>query len=1226
MDDRLTILLIDDSTEDRAMYRRFLERDVHFTYDILEVASAEEGLESCERDDPDLVLLDYRLPNRDGLEFLAALTLRLGQLRLPIVMLTGQGNEVVAVQAIKLGISDYLVKGSLTQDSLCRTVRSVMTQHRLQQQLEQQQQQQQELHQRLQQLNAELDAKVQERTVALQASERQFRKIAAESQQIADALRRSQFLYASLVEALPMCLFRKDWNDRFTFVNKAFLDLVHLPLEACLGKTTRDLNPPDLAEKYLADDRHVLQTGETLDLIEMVEDPETGVRRYVQTVKAPVRNEAGEIVEIQCIFWDITDRKQAEDALRQSEARYRAMIEDQTELITRALPDGTLTFVNAAYCRANHQTADVLIGQNLLANVHPEDREVVAHLLTALTPEQPIQTSDERLESPDGSIRWYQWTDRALFDDEGTLVEIQSVARDVTDRKQAEDALRSSEARFRTIFDHAAVGIAQVTLAGRYFNVNQAMCALLGYTKTEFKSLTFQAVTHPDDLALDLKQHQRLIAGDIPAFSMEKRLLHKNGQVLWTTLTVSLIHDQHGKPQYCIGIIEDITNRKLAEMALQESEERFREIASTVSQMFFVRSRDPDRYIYVSSAYEKIWGRSRDELLQKPWIWMEAVHPDDRAHVQASVASQMQGQSVQREYRIVRPDGAVRWVSAAVSAIRDAAGKPVRFIGLAEDISDRKQAELELQQAKEVAVREALRSAEANRAKSTFLSNMSHELRTPLNAILGFSQLMVCDPDLNLEQQENLAIINRSGEHLLAIINDILNMSKIEAGHVTLNVVEFDLFCLLDNLEEMFWLKANSKGLQLVCDRAPDLPQLVQTDEHKLRQVLINLVGNAIKFTSAGSVVLSVKCHQEPNARSLNAMGIRASAAGQTAPPCPLASSLHLCFEVKDTGSGIDPDEQESLFEPFVQSRNSKIYPEGTGLGLPISQQFVRLMGGELTASGALDQGSTFAFKIPVGLAEGLPAARPSSVRSQGRLILAPDQPTYRILLVEDHWSNRQLLLSLIKPLGFEVQEAINGQEAVSLWEDWQPHLIWMDIRMPVMDGYEATRRIRSSERLRANGQPHATKIIALTANAFEEELTHVLAAGCDDFVGKPLQATLILAKMAEHLGVHYVHADNEPRSANYASEAQAVALANPMAAPVPLNAAALQQMPLEWLLQIHRATTQLDFQRSLTLIEQIPSEHNAIAQALREKVNRFAFDQIRQLVQDATDHYIKHF
>lgn len=495
------------------------------------------------------------------------------------------------------------------------------------------------------------------------------------------------------------------------------------------------------------------------------------------------------------------------------------------------------------------------------------------------------------------------------------------------------------------------------------------------------------------------------------------------------------------------------------------------------------------------------------------------------------------------------------------------------------EIAERKQTEIVLQKAKEAA-------EVANRAKSEFLSKMSHELRTPLNAILGFTQVLTRDNSLNWEQQEHLEVINRSGEHLLNLINDVLDMTKIESGRTSFNETSFDLYSLLDSLEEMLQLKAKSKGLQLIFKRLSDVPQYVQTDQGKLRQVLINLLGNALKFTQEGSVILRVSLlepeqinHQIEDSSTTSSIEF-----------------MKIQLEVEDTGFGIAPGEMHSLFEAFVQTESGRKCQEGTGLGLSISQQFIELMGGKITVNSILNQGTTFKVEIPIKLAATVDI---EAQQPQQKVIgLEPGQPLYRILVVEDRWENSQLLIKLLTPLGFEVRAAENGLEGVALWKSWEPDLIWMDMRMPVMDGYEATKQIKSQ----LKGQ--ATVIIALTASALEEERSIILSAGCDDFMRKPFQVSVLFEKLAQHLGVRYIY---EPISFN---------LPLLKANSEELTTDSLTMMSEQWQQELYQAALSAHAKLIFQLIRQIPEQNQALASALTDLVNNFQFAQIIDLIQ----------
>ena len=477
----------------------------------------------------------------------------------------------------------------------------------------------------------------------------------------------------------------------------------------------------------------------------------------------------------------------------------------------------------------------------------------------------------------------------------------------------------------------------------------------------------------------------------------------------------------------------------------------------------------------------------------------------------------------------------------------------------------------------------------ANQAKSVFLANMSHEFRTPLNAILGFTQLMQRDKAIDATQAENLAIVHRSSEHLLGLINDVLEISKIEAGRTTLNPDLFDLHRMLYGLEEMFRLRAEHKGVTLRLELDPAVPQYVMLDQGKLRQILMNLLGNAVKFTAEGHVLLRIStCNGD--------------ASGERDP-------LKLCFAVEDSGPGISPEDQEILFEPFVQAAAGRSSQEGTGLGLTISRQHIQLMGGDISVESTVGQGSVFRFQLPCEIV----AATAVRKSTPDRIVtgLEPDQPTYRLLIVDDESANRQILVKLLQPLGFEVAEAADGQEAVDKWQTWQPHLIWMDMRMPVMDGLEATRRIKES----VGGQE--TIIVALTASGLEEDRTMILAEGCDDYVRKPFYEEELYETIATHLDVRYLYED---RAAPVDSDGQFAAGAEPAGKigseeELISRTAALQPLLLS---SLERATTLGDINQIGVLIRQIEQTDPCLADEFGIMAHEFEHERILEIIHKA--------
>jgi CheY-like chemotaxis protein len=382
-------------------------------------------------------------------------------------------------------------------------------------------------------------------------------------------------------------------------------------------------------------------------------------------------------------------------------------------------------------------------------------------------------------------------------------------------------------------------------------------------------------------------------------------------------------------------------------------------------------------------------------------------------------------------------------------------------------------------------------------------------------------------------------------------------------------------------LEDMFQLKAEEKKLQLIFDRTPEVPRYARTDEVKLRQICINLLNNALKFTPEGGVSVRVGIG---NGSSVMGDG------GDTA-------NCQLIFEISDTGAGIAPEELDSLFEAFVQTKTGKESQEGTGLGLPISRKFVELMGGEMAVSSQVGIGTTFRFDIHASIV----SAKDIETKQAARRVIAlePNQPGYRILIVDDQPINRQLLVKLLNPLGFELAEASNGQEAIEVWDTFEPHLIWMDMRMPVMDGYEATKQIKSTTK------GHATAIIALTASVLEEERNLVLSAGCDDFMRKPFREAEIFDSMSKHIGVRYVYEDSGQSDGSIALDGEANIL----------TAAAFAALPVEWVANLQQAIPQGDLELIATIVEQIRTQNAPLAEAIEGCIDNFEYDKVLALI-----------
>ncbi len=462
----------------------------------------------------------------------------------------------------------------------------------------------------------------------------------------------------------------------------------------------------------------------------------------------------------------------------------------------------------------------------------------------------------------------------------------------------------------------------------------------------------------------------------------------------------------------------------------------------------------------------------------------------------------------------------------------------------------------------------------ANIAKSAFIATMSHELRTPLNAILGFSELLSRDENATAAQKETLSIINRSGAHLLGMINDVLDISKIEAGRQELDLQALDLPKLLQDISEMMSVRASEKQLNFRLEISPDIPQYIKADSSKLRQILINLLGNAVKFTSQGSVILRI------NARPL------ANAAMQL-----------LAIEVADSGAGIPEDKLGILFEPFMQLPQANLDTTGTGLGLAISKSLVELMGGQISVSSLLNVGSTFKIELPVSLA----ANDDITVEEDWNPVkcLAPNQPAWRLLVADDNPDNRLLLVKILTSVGFLVREVQNGEEAIKLFEQWRPHLIWMDMWMPVLDGYQATAQIRKLD----GGD--AVKIIAITASAFTEGHESIINAGCDGVLHKPFHAPELFAALMSCLNVKFIYRDIPSVEVSPRQK---------------ISAEALSSLPLALRQQLHEAASNLDMEETEIVTQQIRQLAPELADALRDLAQQYEFGQIIGLTEAANN------
>ena len=728
---------------------------------------------------------------------------------------------------------------------------------------------------------------------------------------------------------------------------------------------------------------------------------------------------------------------------------------------------------------------------------------------------------------------------------------------------------RESEEKYRSLVDNLNVGIARITSEGRLLQANPAMIGMFGYdAREEFSGIAApDAYQNPADRDAYLQEMR--LHGHVR--NREMHLLKKDGTPIWVSITADAQFDDQGEIRWMDTLAEDITEIKNAADALRESERRLADIIEFLPVATFVIDKK-GRVVAWNKATEKMTGIRTEDIIGKDNYEYALPFYGERRPMLIDLAllSRDEQENWLREKYIfggregdlltadttVSLKGEARVLSGWAHPFYSAEGDAVGAIENISDITDKKQAE-ELKFAKKVA-------ETANHAKSVFLANMSHEIRTPLNAILGFSQILGNDSSLNQQQCEQLNIINRSGEYLLNLINDILEISKIEAGRMALNPTDFDLGAMIRDLVLMFKAKAEAKQLVLTAEIAPEVPSYVRGDESKLRQIYVNLLGNAVKFTREGTICLRVSCQQDPD------------------------DGLRLVSEIRDTGMGISPEEQGKIFQYFEQTTSGIRSGGGTGLGLAISKQYVVMMGGDITVESEVDHGSRFCFEVDleVGDEKGVDKQRKLkviSIRSGGE--------RNRVLIVDDKEENRKVLKHMLQRVGFVTEEAFDGVSAVEKFVGWHPHLVLMDMRMPAMDGYEATSRIRALE----NGKK--TPIVAVTASTLDDDRKAVMAVGVDGFIGKPFREHELFHAIGSVLDIEFTHAEDEMGQG-----------AEPVSAPAPEAIAALSP---ELLAGLRQAVATADLDAMLELIAGIETHDPKTSASLKGMALRYEYETL---------------
>ncbi len=597
----------------------------------------------------------------------------------------------------------------------------------------------------------------------------------------------------------------------------------------------------------------------------------------------------------------------------------------------------------------------------------------------------------------------------------------------------------------------------------------------------------------------------------------------------------------------------DVTERRNGEMELNRSQSFLRRIIRNIPVVLF--SFDMDGTI----TYSRGAALQRMGIAQGEVVGTNILDRNQEHQLIQDLEQSLQGRITARTHQF----GELFHEVYMGPMIED--GEQIGVIGISMDVTDQKRAKEIIQIGKEL--QEAKQQAEdANLAKSTFIANMSHELRTPLNSIIGFSQFLVHDQSLNTDQREYVSLIMRSSEQLLTLINEILDMAKIESGNIQLNNVDFDLVELIEGLDSIYRAQITDKNIEFIAEIEQDLPRYLWGDRNKIRQMLVNLLSNAVKFTRAGTITLRVWYDQ--------------------------GNPLSLHFQVEDTGVGIAEDDLANLFEPFAQADSGRNMGSGTGLGLAITHEFCVLMDGEITVDSELGEGTTFTITVPLESAKN--TVRPFPERATQIIGIQDTDQTYRILVVDDRWENRMMLSRMLSKTGFEVREASDGRDGIKQWKSWKPDLIWMDMRMPNMDGYEATRRIRQSE----GGDD--VIIIALTASAFEHDRERVLISGCNDFLAKPFREANLYDMLAHYLKIEFVYADQDDSEKQIPSYEEHD----------------FSQISESIYQQLKHAIAELNLDKVKYLVSQFSEDHPELAKKILKHASEFDFDTLSEWIQ----------
>ncbi|AFZ24832.1 PAS domain S-box [Cylindrospermum stagnale PCC 7417] len=907
-------------------------------------------------------------------------------------------------------------------------------------------------------------------------------------------LRENKAYLQQAIEYAPVAIAMFDREMRYLAVSNKWLEEYNLTDEI-IGKSHYEVFP-DVPPEW----KQIHQRCLAGAIEQREEDAFPRADGFVQWVRWSIRPwylTSGEIGGIILFSEDITQRKQAEEALRQSNTLLRSILESTPDLVVVKDCQGRHVALNLNLANLFGKPIEEIIGKDDSELLPPEaarqiilkDRQVMT---TGIT-----QTYEEDVSN--GKVSGTFLTTKAPWRDaDGNILGIVATTRDISeqqaalrDRQKAEETLRENNLLLRSILESTPDFVVVKDGDGCYVALNSNAANFLGQPIEEIIGKS-DAEVFPPEVAREIiaKDCQIITTGITETYEED---LSTSSTYLTTK---GPWRDADGNILGIIATTRDITERKQTEIALQHSEERFRSLIEATTNIVWSTNAE-GKFVTEQIQWNVFTGQSFEESFGLGWL--NQIHPEDRADTTEAWSNAVANKALyQIEYRVCRYDGEYRYMTGRGVPMLSADGSIREWIGINTDITESKLAEIALAKAKEIA--EA-----ANYAKSEFLANMSHELRTPLNGILGYAQVLQRSKNLHEEERSRIEVIYQCGSHLLTLINDILDLSKIEAQKVELMVTDFHFPAFLQGVAEMCRIRAELKKIQFDHQLASELPIGICADEKRLRQVLINLLSNAIKFTDAGGVNFTISYAAEGKIR----------------------------FEVRDTGMGIPQDKLQAIFLPFEQVGDSRRQTEGTGLGLAISQRIVELMGSTIQVQSELGVGSIFWFDVNLPPADEW--VKTSQADDYGQIIGIKDRRP-KILVIDDKWANRSVITNLLSPIGFDVAEANDGQEGWQKLAEIQPDLVITDILMPKIDGFALIKRIRSSEAFKN------IAIIVSSASVFETDQHRSLEVGGDDFLSKPVEAIVLFQKLRKLLQLEWLYEEKNTVSQPAGDDAGLVA------------------------------------------------------------------------------------